>query len=137
MFNQNELLSLEKVYKHEFTVKNISDEPLSINFFIRGFSEPHEVTFDPPHVALPVGASKFITVSIRFRCTANLLPHQVYVCGRLNNGSQAWGKVCGVEAHTDLSNFISCDDLELSSKSFGDGRYYSFLLPHHFLVSEQ
>lgn len=137
MFNQNELLSLEKVYKHEFTVKNISTEPLSITFFIRGFSEPHEVTFDPPYVELPVGASKFITTSIRFHCTANLLPHQVYVCGGLNDDSQAWGKICGVEAHTDLSKFISCDDLELSSKSFGDGTYSSFLLPYHLFVSKQ
>ena len=105
---------------------------LNIEFFTKGFSEPHEVVFDPPRVELSEGDSKLITISIKFHCTANLLPHQAYICGELDHDSHRWGKICGIEAHTDISKFISCDDLELSSKPLGEGRYFSFFLSFLF-----
>ena len=124
-FNQgegdNKLLKLGTAYHADFTLTNISGKALKLDLFVRGCAEPHEVVFEPAHVALPPNGSKRVGVSVKFRCTANLSPERVEVCGEVER-TAAWGPICGVEADTDLTRIISCDDLTIHPRRIGAGR---------------
>ena len=123
-FNQNEdeLLKLGDEYECEFTVTNVSREQMKLEFFASGFKEPHHFVFDPSATLIEKGDSKRVKVTALFRCTAELLPTTAKVCCAFNKKGE-WGKLCGIEAHTDITKFLSYDNIEKQQKPIGEGTY--------------
>ena len=140
-FNESEgegLLELKKTYQNDFRIANTGNKALHLKFFTRGFSEPHDISFDPSEITISKDSSAHIIVKAAFRCTTNLCPEKAKICCEINSiGS--WGEICGIDAHTDITKIISCDDLEISQEPIGKGRYYYLfgysVLIHSFLFS--
>ena len=124
-FNQSEddvnLLKLGTDYHSDFTVTNTSGKELRLSFFINGCAEPHNVVFEPKHIALSPNKSQRVAVSIRLCCTANLSPEKVKICGEIEKTGE-WGAICGIEADTDITRIISCDNLNIRPRRIGAGR---------------
>ena len=123
-FNQSEdadLLKLGIDYHSDFTLTNTSGKELRLSFFVNGCAEPHKVVFEPRHITLSPNTSQRVAVRIRFCCTANLSPEKVKICGEIKKTGE-WGAICGIEANTDITRIISCDDLNIQPRSIGAGR---------------
>ena len=78
--------------------------------------------FDNPTVKLSANETKTIEVSVMFACTAKLEPSKAKICCAITNES-SFCSLLGIEAITEMSPFISCDDIKLEAKPLGSGRY--------------
>ena len=78
--------------------------------------------FDNHPVKLAAKETKTIEVSVTFVCTANLEPSKARICCAIRNESSCCD-LSGIEARTEMSPYISCDDIKLKSKPLGSGRY--------------
>ena len=78
--------------------------------------------FDNHTVKLSAKETKTIEVSVTFACTAKLNPSKARICCAIRNES-SYCDLLGIEAMTEMSPYISCDDLKLELKPLGRGGY--------------
>ena len=135
-FNSVEALPLGTTFTQKFDLTNISKKKISIELYIAGFKEPHEILFNPNFcikitpacctVKIDADETQTIEVSIRFACTAKLTPSKARICGGIAN-EWCFCDLLGIEATSELPPYISCDDIK-RRREIGSGTYYFYSL---------
>ena len=80
-----------------------------------------KISFNEYAVKLAVGETKVITVSVKFVCTANLESSKARIWCAVKNENCSCD-LLGIDATSELSSYISCDDISLSER-LGGGTY--------------
>ena len=117
----NGLLLLNTPYSSSFSIKNESDVKQTVEFFANGFEELHEFVFEPNLCDLEPGEKRSIRATVTFKCTATLTRSSASICCAVKT-EKCWDVLCPLEARTELTPFISADDVKII-KELGKGSY--------------
>ena len=127
LFDQHQRERIGHRVLHHWVQRTTRDCVLSK--FLYHFSSLFLFVFDNHTVKLAANETKKIEVSVTFACTAKLKPSKAKICCAIKNES-SYCDLLGIEAMSEMSPCISCDDLNLEEE-LGGGRYYHSS-SHHF-----